>query len=55
MMEYKPMFYVQIEKLNKQLEVQKQINKELLEVVRMIEPYYVERYHKIIDLINQED
>ena len=54
-MECKPMFYVQMEKLTKQLEIQKQINKELLEVVQMIEPYYVERYHKIKALINQED
>ena len=42
------------EKLESQLKQQIEINQKLFDVIRMIEPYYVERYVKIAELINTQ-
>ena len=43
-----------VEKLESQLKQQIEINQKLFDVIRMIEPYYVERYVKIAELINTQ-
>ena len=43
-----------VEKLESQLKQQIEINQKLFEVIRMIEPYYVERYEKIAELISAQ-
>lgn len=39
-------------KLEEQLKLQIQINQKLLEVIKLIEPYFIERYDEINKLID---
>lgn len=52
MTEYKTINNLKLNKLEQQLELQIQINQKLLEVIKMIEPYFIERYDEINKLID---
>lgn len=40
-----------IKEIKQKLKIQEQINQELLELLKMVEPFYKERHDKIINLI----
>ena len=55
MAEYKTINDIKLDKLEHQLNLQIQINQKLLEVIKMIEPYFIERYDEINKLIESQN